>query len=1459
MRPQLSVWGGAWGFGVGAPFSGWYLSSNRVNRASRRACGASSSQSIPGSTSGRVNTEYPMQLKGAELDGRNTLVMPATPWRTLSGPFRRWVSLGLAAGLVTVASAVSTQMISGAPAGAIPAGVGAQVAQCPGGTLTPHGPISINTDADWSAAHGVTSGNGSQNAPYVIKCLSITAADSVTLAGIDVAPAAANVSYTISNVRVTEPSTASFGIQLAGSSSGVATLANDSISGPGTSNGMTGINASLGTLAITQNLVSNTRIGITATGAAGQPSLLNLNGNYGTNAGTQCEKVTNGTSSGDSCVGNSATGFDLTAAKATSDTANDNGGIGFLSNNDVKVTASTADGNATGISFNGNFNVALNNTVENNNGVGIDLSSSDGGTVQNNTIEHNGAVGISDNPTNGSGSVVYGNSIIGNHVGHNPYGIIFFGPAPGNLVQGTDWTDGAQSIADLSDQNTVVDAGSTKHAAAGQTVLLSDWVARVTLGPDNTVSSPVTGTVGTLQPATVTGITWDFPDGLGGTVCPRQSVTDPSNGHGPPPQVTCNYPTAGAYTAVLTVTGMDQAGPFTLTDSVPVLIAAKVAGPAPTMCGAYGPSGLSAGTDWANLGGDGTGRTFCTPTSGITPANVNQMVPQWHFPTPSAVTASPAVSTVNGTKMVFDGDFNGNLYGLNAGSGLQIWDTCIVPGAPDPAPLCDPATPGNTANQVDYGAIVASPAVATVGGTQRVFEAATYYLSSLDAATGKINWTFNASGDSGVPNYEIEGSPMVVTAPPTVTFPTGEQLVLFSMDCNAYCAKPGGMYALDATNGHLVWFFDPVTGANFVPVNATTLSFAPTDTGPPTAGVGACGGVWASQTVDLKLGLVLGATADCPQEPMSSLYFEAVFALNLANGKPVWHYQPRQKDVDDLDFGDTPNLYSINSASGPEDVLGFGSKDGSYTLMDAATGTVLWNDKLILGGGDGGFFNAATDGTQVYLTAGPGALGSTTVSAADDAKKGREWAIDAATGNVNWVQTLGVPTFAQHAVIPGVYFLSSLDGAVHALATSTGAPLAVLPTGGAISSGSAVVGNQLFVGAGTGSTFRGAVGTCLDPTGLTCAQIPAAPTPIPITEYGQGVWAYCLGSDAVCQTSRATSLKEATTLTYNGATTGDFGDPATVSATVTSAAAVPIPNENVTFTMAAESCVGISGANGQASCQITPADSAGAYTVSTTFGGDTTFQPSVDTKSFSVTTERATLTYTGATTATDRGPVTLSGVLEEDGTTPMKGEAVNFTLGTGSTAQFCAAGTNANGVASCTISSVSQPVGPDPVSASYGGNSFHASASAGASVAIAPASNSPSPPTPYVPGKGYWMVASDGGIFSFGSAQFYGSMGNKTLNKPMVGMAPTAAGKGYWTDASDGGVFSFGDAQFHGSMGGTTLNKPMVGMASTPDGGGYWMDASDGGIFSFGNAQFYGSMGNKTLNAPMVGMATYAK
>jgi hypothetical protein len=121
---------------------------------------------------------------------------------------------------------------------------------------------------------------------------------------------------------------------------------------------------------------------------------------------------------------------------------------------------------------------------------------------------------------------------------------------------------------------------------------------------------------------------------------------------------------------------------------------------------------------------------------------------------------------------------------------------------------------------------------------------------------------------------------------------------------------------------------------------------------------------------------------------------------------------------------------------------------------------------------------------------------------------------------------------------------------------------------------------------------------------------------------------------------------------------------------------------------------------------------------------------------------------------------------------------------------------------------------------------------------------------------GYREVASDGGIFDYGDAHFYGSTGGMQLNQPIVGMSATTDGAGYWLVAADGGVFTFGDAHFYGSTGAMRLNQPIVGMASTADNRGYWLVAADGGIFAFGDAHFYGSTGNLRLQKPIVAMAS---
>ena len=122
---------------------------------------------------------------------------------------------------------------------------------------------------------------------------------------------------------------------------------------------------------------------------------------------------------------------------------------------------------------------------------------------------------------------------------------------------------------------------------------------------------------------------------------------------------------------------------------------------------------------------------------------------------------------------------------------------------------------------------------------------------------------------------------------------------------------------------------------------------------------------------------------------------------------------------------------------------------------------------------------------------------------------------------------------------------------------------------------------------------------------------------------------------------------------------------------------------------------------------------------------------------------------------------------------------------------------------------------------------------------------------------GYWLVAADGGVFAFGGAAFYGSLAGRNLNAPVVGMASTPTGDGYSLVAAGGGVFAFGGAAFYGSLAGMHLNAPVVGMIPTPSGDGYWLVAADGGVFNRGAAPFRGSTASTALNGPVVGMDSF--
>ena len=273
---------------------------------------------------------------------------------------------------------------------------------------------------------------------------------------------------------------------------------------------------------------------------------------------------------------------------------------------------------------------------------------------------------------------------------------------------------------------------------------------------------------------------------------------------------------------------------------------------------------------------------------------------------------------------------------------------------------------------------------------------------------------------------------------------------------------------------------------------------------------------------------------------------------------------------------------------------------------------------------------------------------------------------------------------------------------------STATLSGVLKEDGVAALGGRVVSFSLGTQSCSGTTDLAGLASC----SVVVAQ-PSGPAPISATFAGD---AFYLHASAAA----AATISAASTLVYTGDTTGDYHDPATLSAKLTSAlTGLPIVGASVSFASAIGGCVDTTNAAGVASCSVTPGVPAAGYPVTASFAGDGAFDPSSDSATFLVTHEETTLAYTGPTVPViDGNSLVLSAKLLEDGTTPIGGRSVALTIGSGGGAQSCTDATNAAGVASCTVAAVHQPAGVAPLSAIFSGDGFYVPATDTASLTV---------------------------------------------------------------------------------------------------------------------------------------------
>jgi outer membrane protein assembly factor BamB len=476
-----------------------------------------------------------------------------------------------------------------------------------------------------------------------------------------------------------------------------------------------------------------------------------------------------------------------------------------------------------------------------------------------------------------------------------------------------------------------------------------------------------------------------------------------------------------------------------------------------------GPTGSpNPAQDWAMYGFD-LHHTFSRADSPIQAKNATKLRPAWSFATGDAVSASPTV--VAG--VVYVGSWDGMFYALDLRKGTMAWQfqvDCQNSIIPVPPQCLAPGQLPPDRMDTDGGLITSSAAV--VDG--RVYFGGGRTMYCLDAATGALVWKRAICGKPEDPSCGSDAAdPNLIFSSPTVF----DGKVMFGTSPDGATGYRGGVVALSAADGTPLWRFetDPKLDTSGNPVVDSSGHVVAQNRG--------CGGVWSSGAIDEDARLVFFGTSDCNGDATPPFH-ESVLALGVDDGKPTWVFRPRTSDTCDFDFGASANVIDMGS----QRYVGIGGKDGTYYMLQAASGQVAWKQNVVFGGNSGGFIApAAFDGQHIYGGTGLGELGAAMPCHPSDPRDTQVQdpsfhAFAIADGSILWEQSMAY-TFAPTTVADGVVFNgvgNALPPALRFYDAETGTKLGELAADGAVNSAAAVVGDMVVVG--TGNSFDGAGG-----------------------------------------------------------------------------------------------------------------------------------------------------------------------------------------------------------------------------------------------------------------------------------------------------------------------------------------------------------------------------------------------
>jgi polyvinyl alcohol dehydrogenase (cytochrome) len=465
--------------------------------------------------------------------------------------------------------------------------------------------------------------------------------------------------------------------------------------------------------------------------------------------------------------------------------------------------------------------------------------------------------------------------------------------------------------------------------------------------------------------------------------------------------------------------------------------------------------------------------------AGLAASDVPKLKLKWAFNLGDVTVARSQPTIVGGR--VFIATQTGALYALDADSGCTRWGFQAA---------------GGIRSGVTLGEANGLPAVFFGDG------GATLY--ALNARTGELIWKVRpvdhfASLATATPQY-YKG---IIYQP----FASFEEAM--GPDPKFQCCTfRGSVAALDANTGKTVWqtFTIPETPKPTRKNAAGTQQYGPSGAG-----------IWASPTIDERLGVLYVATGDNYSDPPTSTS-DSILAMDLKTGQLRWSRQLTENDAfnngcsipqltncpeekgPDYDFGQPPILVNLG---GGKRALVIGQKSGMVHAVDPdEKGKILWQTRAGEGGPLGGSqWGSAADGQKVYVAISGLALVPVMDPKSpqgyrltlDPKKGGGLYGLDLKTGKIAWGAKPAAACAAGRSdcspaqsaavtAIPGVVFSGSVDGHLRAYSTGTGEILWDMNTageyqtvngrearGGSMDAGGpAVVGGMVFVNSGYG-------------------------------------------------------------------------------------------------------------------------------------------------------------------------------------------------------------------------------------------------------------------------------------------------------------------------------------------------------------------------------------------------------